>query len=67
MSLTLRRSEFGIEVAQAGDGELMFDSPVALMPGEFTLIRSVDGEERSWQIEILGNGDASDAASFRFL
>jgi len=67
VSLTLRRGDLALDVAQAGDGELIFDKPLALMPGVCTLIRSVDGEERSWQIEVLGNGEVAETASFRFL
>lgn len=67
VSLTLRQGARDIDVAQTGDGELIFDKPLALIPGECTLIRSVDGEKRSWQIEVLGNGDVAETASFRFL
>lgn len=67
VSLTLRRGDLTVAVAQAGDGELVFDKPLTLTPGECTLIRSVDGDERMWQIEVLGNGDVTENASFRFL
>lgn len=65
VSITLWRDGQPIDVAQVGGERLYFEQPVALQPGEYTLIRTVDGIERSWKINVAGKGVAGDVWSFR--
>ncbi len=67
VSLTLLRDGQSLEVAQVGGGTIYFSERVALAPGIWTLIRCIDGNVRKWDVEVTGNGDASDCAEFRFL
>lgn len=67
VSITLLRAGHSIDVAQVGGEELYFEHPIVLQPGEYTLIRTVDGNERSWKVSVAGNGVAADVLPFQVL
>lgn len=67
VSITLWRDGQSIDVAQVGGDKLYFEQPIALQPGTYTLVRTVDGNERTWTIDVGGEGVATDVLPFRTL
>ena len=67
VSITLWSNGQPIDVAQVGGELLYFDHPIVLQRGEYTLVRTVDGNERSWKIELAGESVAADVWPFRML